>query len=261
MPMGRVFEAHLARERDADHIGERLKQVREGAGVTQTQLADRLGMHQSSLSRIERQADLLVSTLRNYLEGLGAKLRIDARFEDAALRISSFAEFSFDKEEVSEDQLVLPIIGDDRFPARRDVVLSIRPQYAEPILKGRKTIELRRRFPVDVPAGTAAFIYTSSPTRALTGVAEIESVTKQSPDAIWRAFAPDACINRNDFDAYFAGLDHGYAIRLARARALRRPVELAELRDRFSFEPPQSFLYANRQLRQVLSYEFSELPH
>lgn len=258
---GRIFEARLPERDDpADHVGRRLKQLRERAGVSQVHLADRLGMHQSSLSRIERQADILISTLREYVEGLGATLRIDARFEDN-FRISSFDESPFAIVVDDEDQLVLPILGDDHFPARRDVVFSIKPQYADPILSGRKTIELRRRFPIDVPKGTAALIYTSSPTRALTGIAEIEGVVKQPPEKIWRSFAEEACIAREDFDAYFAGLDHGFAIRLARARPLRRKVELSELRDRFSFEPPQSFLYAKPELRQSLSYEFSELPH
>lgn len=259
---GRVFEAHLARNGDrVGHIGERLKQVREHAQVTQTQLAERLGMHQSSLSRIERQADVLVSTLREYLGGLGATLRIDARFEDENLRISSFGVSPFDSEGADENQLVLPIVGDDHYPARRDVVFSIKPQFAEPILDGRKTVELRRRFPIDVPNGTRALIYTSSPTRALTGFADIQGVVKQSPDALWESFADDACISRDDFDSYFSGSDFGFAIKLAKARPLRRPVELSELRDRFRFEPPQSFLYAKPQLRQALSYEFSELPN
>ncbi len=258
---GRVFEAHTeASAEKGSHVGERLRRVRERAGVTQKELAQRLGMHQSALSRIEHQADILVSTLRGYVEGLGAKLRIDARFDDENLRISSFGESPFEGAD-AENQLVLPILGDDPFPVRRDVVFSIKPQYAERILEGAKTIELRRRFPVEVPVGTAALIYTSSPTRALTGVAEIKGVAKLSPDAIWDAFAQDACIAREDFDAYFAGLEHGYAIRLANARALRRPVGLSELRDRFSFEPPQSYFYAKPQLREALRYELSELPH
>lgn len=258
---GRVFEAHATDEGDDDaHVGERLKRIRERAGVTQKKLAMRLRMHQSALSRLEQQSDIRISTLRNYIEGLGAKLRIDARFEEGTLRISSFGEIAFEGDD-TENQLVLPILGDDPFPARRDVVFSIKPQYAERILEGVKTIELRRRFPVDVPAGTSALIYTSSPTRALTGVAEIKSVYKLTPKAIWLAYAKDACITREDFDDYFTGLEYGYAIRLAHARALRRPVELSELRDRFRFEPPQSYLYAKPELRKALRYELSELPH
>ena len=259
---GRVFEARPAVQGEIDaHVGQRLKKIREKAGFTQTQLAERLRMHQSSLSRIERQSDILVSTLRDYIEGLGATLRIDARFSNNSLRVFSFDENFFGNEAADENQLLLPIVGDEHFPPRRDVVFSIKPHYAERILNGRKTIELRRRFPIDVPRGTTALIYTSSPTRALTGIAEIQSVVKLSPDAIWRTFAKDACVTREAFDLYFAGLEQGFAIRLARARPLRRHVDLSELRDRFCFEPPQSFLYAKPQLRQALSYEFSELPH
>ncbi len=258
---GKVFEAHASGSSVGGiHVGERLKLIRERAGVTQKELAERLGMHQSALSRIEHQEDILVSTLRDYIEGLGAKLRIAAQLPDNEFRISSLGESPLEGDD-AEDQLVLPLLGDDRFPFSRDVIFSIKPLYAEQILEGTKTIELRRRFPVDVPAGTSALIYTSSPTRALTGIAEIRGVAKLSPKAIWRVYAKEACITRKEFDLYFSGLDHGYAIKLGNARALRRPIELAELRDRFKFEPPQSYLYAKPELREALSYELSKLPH
>lgn len=109
---GRVFEAHATEQGDDAHVGERLKRIRERGGVTQKELAKRLRMHQSALSRMEQQADIRVSTLRNYIEGLGAKLRIDARFEEGNLRISSFGESPFEGDD-AENQLVLPILGDD----------------------------------------------------------------------------------------------------------------------------------------------------
>jgi predicted transcriptional regulator len=259
--VGKIFEATSGEGEDGAHVGKRLREIRERAGLTQVRLAERLGMHQSALSRIESQSDVLVSTLRGYIEGLGAKLRIDARFENPNLRISQFEEAGVAFAEADENQLCLPIFEEDTFPHSRDVVFSIRPQYSEKIQDGRKTVELRRRFPVNVPTGTIALIYSTSPTRALTGIAEIERVTKSSPADIWQKFSRQTCVARADFESYFAGLDAGFAIKLRRARPLRRPIDLAELRDRFSFEPPQSFLYAKPQLRKALNYECSDLPY
>ena len=97
--------------------------------------------------------------------------------------------------------------------------------------------------------------------RALTGIAEIEDVVKQSPDDMWNQFSAEACVTRTEFDTYFEGLDSGFAIKLRGARPLRRPLPLAELRNRFSFKPPQSFVYAQPLLRTALSHECSDLSH
>lgn len=259
MLSGKVYEVRRGKVGGDIHIGQRLKGIRERAGLTQTQLAERLGVKQSALSRLERQSDIRVSTLRGYIEALGARLRIDATFEQAALRISSIDEvFEYP---TSDDQLVLPILGEDHYVPRRDVVFSIRPQYCDRILDGSKTVELRRRFPLDVPPGTVALIYATTPVRALTGMANITGVIKKSPAEVWEQFGTQACIAKDDFDAYFSGLDSAFAIQLRNAKPLRRALDLTELRERFSFEPPQSFLYAKPELRQALSYECAEVPN
>jgi predicted transcriptional regulator len=114
---------------------------------------------------------------------------------------------------------------------------------------------------MSVPAGTPALIYATSPRRALLGIAEIGRVHRRRPQEIWRNFADRTCVARREFDSYFKGVDCGYAIELKHARRLRRPLGLSELRHRFSFEPPQSFLYATPQIREALQYECSEIPH
>lgn len=259
---GKIFEAKPANGSTEDaHIGQRLREIRKLAGLTQEQLAERLNIGQAALSRMEKRRDILVSTLRDYLGALGATLRIDARFIDASAMIANVHEADYHFDPVDENQFVLPIIGEDRLPARRDVVFSIKPDYCDKIVSGAKTVELRRRFPMSVPEGTTALIYATSPTRALLGIAEIGAVHRRPLEEIWEAFADRACIARKDFESYFDGIERGYAIELKRARRLRRALELSELRDRFNFEPPQSFLYATSQMREALHYECSEVSH
>ncbi|AYO81764.1 helix-turn-helix domain-containing protein [Methylobacterium brachiatum] len=259
---GKVFEPLSMSAVDTDaHIGRRLKEIRKLAGLSQAALAVRLNIGQAALSRMENRRDILVSSLRDYLAALGASLRVDAHFEDKAAIVSSLREADFYFEPVDENQLVLPIIGDDLFPPHRDVVFSIKPEYCNKIVDGSKTIELRRRFPMSVPAGTTALIYATSPTRALLGIAVIGQIYRQAPSDIWDAFSSQTCIRRKDFDTYFGDLACGYAIELKHARRLRRPLGLTELRNRFSFEPPQSFLYATPQMREALQYECADIPH
>lgn len=55
-----------------------LRELRQLAGVTQVQASDALEMNQGQLSRLERQDDWKLSTLRRYVEALGAEFEVVA---------------------------------------------------------------------------------------------------------------------------------------------------------------------------------------
>ncbi|MCU1456487.1 MAG: helix-turn-helix protein [Actinomycetia bacterium] len=64
-----------------------LSELRFDRSLTQLELAIRLRMPQSSVSRIEGQDDILVSTLARYIDALDGQLRLSARFGDDEFRI------------------------------------------------------------------------------------------------------------------------------------------------------------------------------
>ncbi len=258
---GKIIETKAFSAGEAEiSIGRRLRELRELAGMTQSDLAGQIGVSRTAISRVENRNDVGIALLKKYVTGLGATLRVDASF-DAASPVMLRVREAFDVEHTSDDQLLFPLFEEEPFKTSRDVVLSIKPQYSTPILEGIKTVELRRRFPVQVPKGTLAYIYSTSPTRALTGTARIEGVEKISLNEMWEKYSPVACIERNDFDAYFSGLDEGVVIQLGNVRPLIRAIGLEELRDRFEFAPPQSFVYAKPLLREAIKNESTTLPH
>lgn len=258
---GKIIETKAFSTGDvAVSLGRRLRELRELAGMTQSQLAEQIGASRSAISRIENRDDISTALLKKFVAGLGAKLRIDASF-DASSPVMLRVREAFDIEHANDDQLLFPLFEEEPFKASRDVVLSIKPQYSTPILEGTKTVELRRRFPVQVPRGTLAYIYSTSPTRALTGTARIMGVEKIALGEMWERYSSVACIERDDFDAYFSGLDEGVVIQLGNVHQLPRAIGLDELRDRFEFAPPQSFVYANPLLREAIKHESSSLPH
>jgi transcriptional regulator with XRE-family HTH domain len=61
-----------------------LKDLREAVQRTQEDLAARLGVGQDTVSRIERRSDILLSTLRRYIEAMGGELNLVARFPNRA---------------------------------------------------------------------------------------------------------------------------------------------------------------------------------
>lgn len=68
--------------------GERLYELRKEQGVTQIEVADRLGVSQGSVSELERREDVYLSTLRGYVEALGGQLEINAVFGTNRRRVA-----------------------------------------------------------------------------------------------------------------------------------------------------------------------------
>lgn len=68
---------------------DELRKLRE---MTQLQLGEVLGVHQSEISKIEHRPDICVSTLVDYIEALGGHLEIRAVFPDRQVLISQFDE-------------------------------------------------------------------------------------------------------------------------------------------------------------------------
>ena len=69
-----------------------LHELRLARQKTQTQLASVLDVQQAAVSRIERRADMYISTLRSYIEAMGGRLEIVATFPDGAVRLTQLGE-------------------------------------------------------------------------------------------------------------------------------------------------------------------------
>lgn len=59
-----------------------LKDLRLAAERTQVQMAAALGVGQDTISRLEKRSDMLLSTLRQYVESMGGSLELVARFSN-----------------------------------------------------------------------------------------------------------------------------------------------------------------------------------
>ncbi len=59
-----------------------LQDLRKAKELTQSQLADTLGIRQSTVAQMEKRSDLLISTLRSYIEAMGGRLDLVVAFPD-----------------------------------------------------------------------------------------------------------------------------------------------------------------------------------
>ena len=68
--------------RAAELIAEEmsLRELRRAHRLTQKRMAEKLGIGQEGISRLEQRSDLLVSTLRSYVKAMGGSLSIVAEF-------------------------------------------------------------------------------------------------------------------------------------------------------------------------------------
>lgn len=69
-----------------------LEQLRSARSLTQTNMAQMLGVNQSAISKIEKRTDMYLSTLRSYVEAMGGSLEIQAIFPDGAVRVDILKE-------------------------------------------------------------------------------------------------------------------------------------------------------------------------
>ena len=124
------------------------------------------------------------------------------------------------------------------------LLLSLKPGFAEAILRGVKTVELRRQR-VALAPGAAVLIYASSPVMAIIGTARVRDVERADPQQIWARHSASVALTREEYDAYLRGVDFVSAITLEMPALLDSPVTLQQLRGEQPFHPPQSYCFVS----------------
>lgn len=123
-------------------------------------------------------------------------------------------------------------------PNRTRALLSIRPPYANAILRGEKRYEYRRTSfsrSVDV-----VLMYVTAPVSKVVAEFDVLSVITRPLSALWRNTQRHAGIDKDFFYAYFRGREIGHAIEIGEVRRYDKPFCPTE---ELGLKPPQSFAY------------------
>ena len=138
---------------------------------------------------------------------------------------------------------------------QRVLLLSLRPRFANAILDGTKTVELRRR-PINALPGTRVILYSTAPVMAIVGTAYLRKVDVEAPQAAWKRCKRHLGLDKGEFDAYLDGSTNAYLLHLETISRLNEPLHLHQLRQSGGFHPPQSFRYIAesdpRPLRELI---------
>lgn len=129
----------------------------------------------------------------------------------------------------------------------RLMVMSIHTRHANSIMRGDKTVELRKTRPL-VAAGQPVALYATSPTQAVVATCVIDSVEVGDPRELKDELLERASVSSIEYDTYFADSPQAVALNLTNVVMLAHPITLDSIRERRSWHPPQTwhFLGADR---------------
>lgn len=65
-----------------------LATIRQVAALTQVEVAEKMGIGQTSVSRLEARPDMLLSTMKAYFDGVGAEATINIRVGDVEHQVA-----------------------------------------------------------------------------------------------------------------------------------------------------------------------------
>ena len=121
-----------------------------------------------------------------------------------------------------------------------NILLSIKPEYVDEILRGRKTYEFRRIIFKNRKIGRI-YIYATSPVSKIVGSFTIGKIIEASPNMLWKKCRNNAGLSKKDFFDYFKGTKKGFAIQICSVEQFDKPVDPYRAMEDFS--APQSFYY------------------
>jgi len=106
LPAGRRAKIKArAAELIAEELG--LQELRKSKHVTQEQVAERLGGKQVYVSRLEKRADMKLSTLREYVKAIGGDLQLVVTFPEGSVRLRAGGPSGRRRKTVGKKQAVV----------------------------------------------------------------------------------------------------------------------------------------------------------
>jgi type I restriction enzyme S subunit len=121
-----------------------------------------------------------------------------------------------------------------------DVLLSIKPKFAESIINGRKKYEFRKNAFSKKNIGRV-YIYSTTPIKKVVGIFRISKIIEDKPSTLWHQLKDEAGISEEEFFDYFKNREVGFAFEIVKVEKFETPVDPKNVLP--NFVPPQSFCY------------------
>ena len=123
-------------------------------------------------------------------------------------------------------------------------LLSIKPEFVEEIIEGRKKFEYRKKVfkRSDI---SSIVVYATKPYGKVVGEFEIAEIIEENLDTLWNETRKFSGISEEFFYNYFKDRESGFAIKIKEFVEYKEHLELSEF-DSSIKVAPQSFCYIGR---------------
>jgi predicted transcriptional regulator len=129
-----------------------------------------------------------------------------------------------------------------------NVLLSIKPKYANQIIKGNKRYEFRKSVFKNRDL-EMVYIYSSSPVKRIVGEFSIKKIIENHPEQLWSECKDFSEVDADDFFDYFRGKEKGFAIEIGDVEVFDPLNPKDHIPD---FVPPHSFCYTDKHWAGVV---------
>ena len=141
-----------------------------------------------------------------------------------------------------------------------NVLISIKPKYVSRMLKGEKSIEIRRRS-INLPDGANLWIYATLPVGSIFAVAVVEYILCDNPSKIWSKFASHIGVDEGEYVNYVKNCNKVSAIKLKSINKIEPTLPLSWLKTQIKgFHPPQFIAKLNKN-NPLLKYLTNNTTH
>lgn len=124
-----------------------------------------------------------------------------------------------------------------------NIILSIKPEFAEKILNGEKLFEFRKQVPRQKVSWV--FIYASSPFKKIIGRFRVNNILNGTPEEIWEKCGSQGGIDQDRFFAYCGDNVTIYGLEISNVIKIEPPLDPYEQQE--GFTAPQSFAYFDNE--------------
>ncbi len=121
-----------------------------------------------------------------------------------------------------------------------DIMMSIKPEYAERILNGSKRWEFRKSIPKDIDDCNHIYVYATAPVKKVVCALFIGDILYEEPSSLYELTKNTAGIGKDSFMWYFRDCKKGYAIGIRGKIVFDQPKDLSDFGIK---RAPQSWCY------------------
>jgi len=137
-----------------------------------------------------------------------------------------------------------------------NVLLSIKPKYAEAITGGKKSFEFRKSIFKDNSV-ERVYLYATKPLSRVVGSFKAGEIIRREPRLLWEQLGHLSGISSSEFFKYFENSNIGFAIEIKDLEVFQKPIDPRQFIE--AFNPPRSFRYIDGQFSNIKVLTFPPL--